>query len=207
MAAFYEAAIAFNLPQTQTMSTPLAPEEQLDEERRLQQHFPYESKSSPPKLTFGQQLVKDIDPDGVLLEVEKRAQIETIQDSNALQTMLYADLGSPLTPDIATAQLVFGDLLLRQFEIPQILLTWQMFSLNQCQLTIDAMAEQMKDKTLSGAERVSAGRARLEAVRTMNSLLTNLRTLAKAIGILKKTRDRSKKGVLKIPKNDAPKFD
>lgn len=154
--------------------------------------------------TFGESLLADIDPHSCVLRPDQRATIQHLEDVEALKSMVYADLGDPVKVDIATASRVFGTLLNRKSEIPNTLLAWHFLAIVQCQNCIEDHALLMNDKTLPGAERVKAGKLRLEAVRALGNRIMNAQALAKVVGALKVTRGGS--GPVKKPKNDAPEF-
>lgn len=185
---------------------PLAPEEELDEQWRLNRQQPYEPPP-PPEPTFGEKLLAEVDPDRTLLDVNQRSAIKDLKNEEDLKKLCYADLSDAKNPDISKASAVFGNFLMRKIEIPNIITAWRFYAIWQTQLCIADMTEQMKDKTLTGTERVNAGRARAEAIKTLNMLIENMTRLAKYVGAMKLQRDRSKKPEFKKPKNDAPKFD
>jgi len=157
-----------------------------------------------PKPTFGEALISDLDPEGGILTDDQRAKILQIPDVEALKSILYADLGDLMNADISTAEKVFGKFLMSKFEIPPILMTLRFSTIAECQSCIQDHTLLMRDKTLTGAERVNAGKARTEAIKAQNTLLMNLQGLARVVGALKMPPVESKQ--TKKPKNDAPEF-
>ena len=154
--------------------------------------------------TFGESLLADIDPTNSYLLPDQRAAIMRIEDVEALKAMLYADLGDPINVDIATASKIFGTLLNRKSEIPNILMAWHFLTIIECRNCIEDHTILMNDKTLPGAERVKAGKLRLEANRSLNRMIMNAQRLAKTVGSL--TIYRGRADVDKKPKNVAPEF-
>ena len=118
--------------------------------------------------------------------------------------MLYQNLGDIVNVDVATAEKVFGKLLMRKFELPQILMTWHFITITECRNCIEDCTKLMNDKSLTGTERVNAGKLRLESNRALNRMILNAQKLAKIVGAL--TIYRGKPDVVKRPKNDAPVF-
>ena len=157
------------------------------------------------KPTFGEALLDDVDPLRGVLRPEQRAVIMKIEDADALKAMLYQNLGDIVNVDVATAEKVFGKLLMRKFELPQILMTWHFITITECRNCIEDCTKLMNDKSLTGTERVNAGKLRLESNRALNRMILNAQKLAKTVGAL--TIYRGKPDVIKKPKNDAPSFD
>lgn len=154
--------------------------------------------------TFGEKLLNQVDPNGAFLNAEQRAAVLRIENSEDLKVMLYADLSDAHPLNIETAERVFGSLM-RSFRLPQVLLTWRMFLLIQCQNCIDDMTKLMADKTLSGEERVNAGKARRDAIKDMDILIERATKLAEVVGGLKVPK--VKPMVEKRPKNAPPSLD
>lgn len=183
----------------------LTEEEKLVEEKRIAEVTePGSSRWIKPKLPFGEQLIEDIDPEGVLLDDEQRAKIRKIENAEALKSLIYADLGETMNPDIETAEKVFGKLLMRKFELPPLIMTWRFYTIVQCQLCIEDTKALMKDKTLTGTEKINAGRLRNEAIKCLNILLSNATALAKLVCVMKVPKEKSEPA--KTPKNVAPRL-
>lgn len=159
------------------------------------------------QISFGQKLLNEIDPESKLFDFEQRCSIRDLTCEEDLQKLCYADLSDVSNPDIHKVSAIFGNLLTRKIELPGIITAWRFYSIIQIQSCIADMTEQMKDKALTGADRVNAGKARSEAIKTLSQLIENMVRLAKYVGAMKVQRDRSKKPEPKTAKNDAPKFD
>lgn len=106
--------------------------------------------------------------------------------------MLYADLGDTLTPDIQTAERVFGKVLMRELEIPALLMTWKFYTLAQCMLAVEDGRKLASNPTLTGPERVKGYQIQMEAVRGLIQITDRITKLAVKMGVIKSTGKKKK---------------
>jgi len=150
---------------------------------------------------FGLDLLKQIDPEQRILNHDQTFYIARIPDEEALRKIIYADLGDAVNVDIPTAHHVFGALM-RKIEIPQILMTWRLYTIVQCQNAIADGEKMMNDKSLPIEQRVRAYNLRLGSLKTLNYIILKAQLLAKTIGALKMPRTKSRP--VHVPKHSAP---
>lgn len=146
----------------------------------------------PPNLPFGHRLLNEIDPERTMLYPDQQRKVLAIENEEALKEMLYADLGDTLTPDIQTAERVFGKVLMRELEIPALLMTWKFYTLAQCMLAVDDGRKLATDKTLSGAERIKGYQIQMEAVRGLIQMTDRITKLATKLGAVKSQGKKKK---------------
>ena len=94
-------------------------------------------QAAPIELTYGHRLLNEVDPERDTLLPEQQRRILAIDTEETLRRLLYQDLSSTLTPDILTTEKVFGALLSRELEVPQIIMSYRFYTLIQCMMTID----------------------------------------------------------------------
>lgn len=153
---------------------------------------PRDWRNPPPALPFGHQILNQVDPSRSSLFPDQQRKILAIQSEEALKAMLYADLGNTDSPDIMTAERVFGDLLKRDLEIPSLLMTWKAYTLSQAMLMVEDGRTMSKDKSLSGAERVKAYQIQGEGIRCLIQITDRLTKLATKIGVIRSVGKKKK---------------
>lgn len=145
-----------------------------------------------PNIPFGHQILDAIDPERTMLYPDQQRKVLAIKSEEALKEMLYADLGDSTSPDIMTAERVFGKVLMTPLEIPALLMTWKFYVLSQAMLAIEDGKTLHKDKTLSGAERIKGYQIQLEAIRATIHMTDRITKLAQKLGHIKSQGKKKK---------------
>jgi hypothetical protein len=134
---------------------------------------------------FGKYLLAQINNIYPRLDDEFLYEIERVKSEESLLNLIYCNLGDSMVFNHENAAKIFGHLLAKHIEIPQLILSCRFFQIIQCQKAIKIHTRIARSTLSSMEEKIEAGKVLNEAIQNLDRLLNNLTKLADMCGLLK----------------------
>jgi hypothetical protein len=136
------------------------------------------------KLTFGERLQREIDPDQLILTPDQHKAICELKDVDAVQALLSSDFGNSKNPDLARAADVFGALVGDGISVPRIIMILRFQTIAQL---MDVAADSRaiyKKANYTKEQRLEALKCAKECAHEMNKIVSQLEKLARSMDYL-----------------------
>lgn len=129
------------------------------------------------RLTFGERLLRELDPESGTLTHDQHRKICAIDNGEAISALLSADLGDAMCPDLRRAAEVFGKLEEEGLNLPDTTFALRFYALAQLMLNIEDGRQMLRGK-LKAKERLEALRLCQQATEEFTKLVNYVQTLA-----------------------------
>lgn len=156
--------------------------------------------------TFGAKLLDEVDPNRDILTPDQHKKILSIKDKESFSRILYQNLQDPKAPDFPTAKELFGEMLTRESELLNFIMTWRFYTIAQCMICVDDNRRLANDSSMTPADRLVAAKTCVEASKALSQMIDKMERLAKSSKCIGGSKNKSKRPVYQKPLRSAPQL-